>query len=89
MTLKVLDTFAWIEYFAGSKQGEKVRPYIERGEALTPSIVVAEFTDKYVREGMNLKDRLAFIRVAPLANWFTSGESCGPPFRGTIARTWG
>lgn len=60
---EVLDTFAWIEYFAGSKQGERVRSYVEGGEALTPSIVVAEFTDKYVREGMNPDDRLAFIRL--------------------------
>jgi len=61
--LEVLDTFAWIEYFAGSEQGEKARQYIESGDAITPSIVIAEFADKYEREGMNPKERLSFIRT--------------------------
>jgi predicted nucleic acid-binding protein len=61
--LEVLDTFAWIEYFAGSEQGEKARQYIESGEAVTPSIVIAEFTDKYERERMDPKERLGFIRA--------------------------
>ena len=66
----IIDTFAWIEYFAGSSRGEKARPFIEGGEAVTPALVVAEFTDKYVREGVNPDERLKFIRaksmVAPL-----------------------
>jgi len=66
----IIDTFAWIEYFAGSSRGEKARPFIEGGEAVTPALVVAEFTDKYVREGMNPDERLKFIRaksmIAPL-----------------------
>jgi predicted nucleic acid-binding protein len=61
--LEVLDTFAWIEYFAGSEQGEKARHYIESGDAITPSIVIAEFADKYERERMNPKERLSFIRT--------------------------
>jgi len=68
--VEVIDTFAWIEYFAGTEQGEKARPFIESGKAITPSVVVAEFTDKYVREGINPNDRLRFIRnrttIAPL-----------------------
>ena len=68
--LEVVDTFAWIEYFAGSEEGQKVRPYVEGGETVTPSIVIAEFTDKYEREGKNPKERLSFIRtksaVSPL-----------------------
>jgi predicted nucleic acid-binding protein len=62
-SLQVLDTFAWIEYFAGTAEGEKARPYVEGGEAITPSIVIAEFTDKYEREGMNPKMRLCFIKA--------------------------
>lgn len=68
--MEVIDTFAWIEYFAGTTRGEKAKPFIESGDAITPSVVVAEFTDKYVREGMNPGDRLRFIRnktmVSPL-----------------------
>jgi predicted nucleic acid-binding protein len=60
--LEVIDTFAWIEYFAGSEKGQKARPYIEGGEAITPSIVMAEFSDKYSREKMNPKERLKFMR---------------------------
>jgi predicted nucleic acid-binding protein len=61
--LEVVDTFAWIEYFAGSEEGRKVQPYVEGGETVTPSIVIAEFTDKYEREGKNPKERLSFIRI--------------------------
>ncbi|QQG48324.1 MAG: type II toxin-antitoxin system VapC family toxin [archaeon] len=59
----VIDTFAWIEYFAGSVQGQKAQPYIEGPELITPSIVVAEFTDKYTREGLDPSAKLAFIRT--------------------------
>jgi predicted nucleic acid-binding protein len=61
--MEVIDTFAWIEYFAGSVRGEKAKMFIESGEAITPTLVVAEFTDKYLREGINPDDRLRFIRV--------------------------
>jgi len=68
--VEVIDTFAWIEYFAGTDRGEKARPFIESGKAITPAVVLAEFTDKYVREGINPNDRLRFIRnrttIAPL-----------------------
>lgn len=59
----VIDTFAWIEYFAGSTRGEKARLFIEGGDAITPALVIAEFTDKYVREGINPEERLKFIRT--------------------------
>jgi predicted nucleic acid-binding protein len=59
----VIDTFAWIEYFAGSKQGEKAKAYIDGGEAITPTIVIAEFADKYAREKMIPTERLKFIRT--------------------------
>jgi len=68
--VEVIDTFAWIEYFTGSARGEKARPFIEKGDAITPALVIAEFTDKYIREGMNPSERLKFIRtktsIAPL-----------------------
>lgn len=58
-----MDTFAWIEYFAGTIHGEKTRPYVEGGDAITPSIVIAEFTDKYEREGIDPEERLSFIKT--------------------------
>ena len=61
--MEVIDTFAWVEYFAGSTRGQKARPFIEKGDSITPSIVVAEFTDKYLREGIAPEERLKFIRT--------------------------
>lgn len=68
--MEVIDTFAWVEYFAGSASGAKARQFIESGDAITPALVVAEFTQKYLREGVSPDDRLRFIRaksmIAPL-----------------------
>ncbi|MDG7027605.1 MAG: type II toxin-antitoxin system VapC family toxin [Nitrososphaerota archaeon] len=61
--MEVIDTFAWIEYFAGTTRGEKARPFIEKGDAVTPALVIAEFADKYLREGLNPDERLKFMRV--------------------------
>ena len=62
LVLYVLDTFAWIEYFKGSESGRKARDYVEGKETTTPSVVIAEFTDKYVREKMNPSENLTFIK---------------------------
>jgi predicted nucleic acid-binding protein len=59
----VVDTFAWIEYFHGTERGVRAQRYIEGGDLITPSIVIAEFTDKYRREGIDPTDRLTFIRT--------------------------
>jgi len=65
-----LDTFSWIEYFAGSPAGESARSYIESGGSFTPTIVLAEFTDKYTRENLDPRQRLRFLKtisaLAPL-----------------------
>jgi len=63
VSVEVIDTFAWIEYFAGSSRGEKAKQFVEMGDGITPAVVVAEFTDKYVREGKNPDERLKFIRT--------------------------
>lgn len=48
----LLDTYAWIEYFRGSDEGREVKRYIESDvNILTPTIVLAELSDKYRREG--------------------------------------
>ena len=49
----VIDTHAWIEYFKGSAEGLKAKKIIESNlELFTPSIVIAELSDKYRREGI-------------------------------------
>ena len=50
-----MDTSAWIEYFRGSLEGEKVKEYIfpEPTEILpliTSTIVITEMRSKYIRE---------------------------------------
>src|SRR3989338_8071023 len=61
----VIDTYAWIEYFRGSAEGIKAKKFIEGNSSLfTPSIVIAEMSDKYRREGIAEWDiRKKFITV--------------------------
>jgi predicted nucleic acid-binding protein len=43
----VIDSYAWIEYFMGTKTGEKVKPIIEsQEEKITPTICIAEIYSK-------------------------------------------
>ena len=46
----ILDSYAWIEYFRGSKKGEKVREFIQNEKCFTPSIVIAELADLYSKK---------------------------------------
>jgi predicted nucleic acid-binding protein len=65
--LIVSDSYAWIEYFLGSDSGRIVKDYVDAGELVTPSIVLAEVARKYLREGMKEEDvarRLSFIEVS-------------------------
>ncbi|HYY91378.1 MAG TPA: type II toxin-antitoxin system VapC family toxin [Candidatus Dormibacteraeota bacterium] len=57
-----MDSFAWIEYFSGSRAGERVREHIESSHGATPTIVVAELSEKYRRTGGELGARFDFIR---------------------------
>jgi hypothetical protein len=58
----VIDSYAWIEYFQGSEYGKKAKKYIENGNCATPTIVLAELSDKYHREGWKFWEKdLRFI----------------------------
>ncbi|MEM3699790.1 MAG: PIN domain-containing protein [Candidatus Bathyarchaeia archaeon] len=46
----VIDAYAWIEYFRGSKSGEIVKRYIESEDSATPTIVVSEISRKLLKE---------------------------------------
>lgn len=61
----VIDSYAWIEYFRGSEQGETVKRHMLE-DAVTPSIVLPEIARKYVREGIseqNVRSRLDFVTM--------------------------
>jgi PIN domain nuclease of toxin-antitoxin system len=46
----VIDSYAWIEYFMGSRMGETVKPLIENSEEkLTPTICLAEVYAKTLK----------------------------------------
>jgi predicted nucleic acid-binding protein len=58
----VFDSYAWIEYFRGSKKGEKVKNFVESKKGVTPIIVIAELSAKYHKEGWDFWDKdLQFI----------------------------
>ncbi len=58
----VFDSYAWIEYFAGSEKGKIVREIIKSNEEiLTPSICIAEIKRKYLRENKKYDSRIKFI----------------------------
>ncbi|MDY6765173.1 MAG: PIN domain-containing protein [Halobacteria archaeon] len=63
----VVDSYAWVEYSEGSKEGENAKKYIDEGDynLYTPSIVVGELSDRATREGMRTdweEKLLPFIR---------------------------
>ena len=46
----IFDSYAWIEYFRGSKAGEQVKKFVESKKGVTPIIVIAELSAKYHKE---------------------------------------
>ncbi len=61
--MKTFDSWAWVEYYRGSRAGEEVRELLESEEVLfTPSLCLAEIKAKYLREGHDPTDRLQFIK---------------------------
>ena len=67
MTKYLLDSFAWIEYFEGSDQGEKVEKIILNpdNEVLTCAAMVAEVVSKAKRSKKD--DDLAFMAMETLS----------------------
>jgi predicted nucleic acid-binding protein len=62
----VYDTYAWVEYFLGTDKGLKVRALLREEGGYTPSIVLAEISRKYLREGVSpeiVGKRLLFIEA--------------------------
>lgn len=59
----VIDSFAWFEYFLGSSAGEVARSYVDEGRTLTPTIVIAELSEKYGRLGLDFKEKLKFMKL--------------------------
>ena len=58
----VFDTYAWIEYFLGSKQGTIVESYMKES-IITPFIVLLELSYRADKEGWNFRQYLNFIKA--------------------------
>jgi predicted nucleic acid-binding protein len=89
----VIDSFAWFEYFIGSIRGEKARPFIESGNGITPTIVIAELSEKYKRARVPFGDDLSFIsiktRVLPLDTEIADSAGVLSHERKSKVKRWG
>ncbi len=60
----VVDGYAWIEIFIGSKIGEKVREkLVEADEVYTSDVVMSEIARKYLGEGVEQRMILERLRT--------------------------
>ena len=60
--MRMLDSFAWIEYLSGSEKGGKVKKHIDGAEPLyTPSICLTEVKTRYLRDERDPNESLNFI----------------------------
>ena len=57
----LIDSYAWIEYFRGTKKGEPAKELIETESCATPSLVIAELVEKYKRENKEFEGDLDFV----------------------------
>jgi len=69
----VIDSYAWIEYFRGTRAGVKARQYVEEENSATPTILIAELSRKLLREIEARREtpegrrvRLEFIKASTL-----------------------
>ncbi|MEK6897474.1 MAG: PIN domain-containing protein [Nanoarchaeota archaeon] len=58
----VFDTYAWIEYFNGTKKGHIVEKYLNENNVLTPSMVLLELSYKADKEKWDFKKFFSFIK---------------------------
>ena len=65
----VIDAYAWIEFFAGSEKGCKVKEIIENADEVhTPDTVLAEVARKYIREGTDERTVNARLEIMNAAS---------------------
>ena len=66
----MIDSYAWVEYFKGTKRGEIAKEFIETKENATASIIITELSEKYERENKSFEEDMQFIlsrtKIVPL-----------------------
>lgn len=66
MTKYIFDSYAWIEYFTGTRKGEIVRSIIEndKNEIYTSSLAVAEIAVKLLKSGKDPEEAYIFLTLS-------------------------
>lgn len=72
MSKQVIDSWAWMEYLDGSELGNKAKPSIEGGNALTNMVTVAEVVSKVNRMGKD--PSIAFDAIISLSKIIIGDE---------------
>lgn len=57
----LLDTYAWIEYFLGSKKGKKVKRMLKEAECFTSAISLAEISYWLAKNKSN-QEKLSLVK---------------------------
>lgn len=57
----VIDSYAWVEYFRGTREGAAAKEYIEKKINATCSITIAELAEKYRRDNKEFSEDYNFI----------------------------
>ncbi len=64
MTRMIVDSSAWMEYFDGTRAGEKVKRFLEDEDTFTHSVTMSEVMSKLRRKGRDTEDaRQAFAAL--------------------------
>lgn len=58
----LVDSSAWVEYFAGTELGKEIKDIIEKEEIATCILSIAELSDKFSREKEKFDASLSFIK---------------------------
>lgn len=61
--MKLLDTWAWIEYFEGSEKGVKVKSMMEKSEVYTSAISLAEISKWVCLNNGNLESAVKQVKT--------------------------
>ena len=58
----LLDSSAWIEYFAGTEKGMKIKQFINDAQIYTTGVIVAEVSTHFLKKGLHAGEAISAIR---------------------------
>ncbi len=67
------DSSAWIEYFAGTARGQKIKQLLKpETKVFTTGMIVAEVIAKHLKEGLQTENAMQALRAIPFLVTFES-----------------